>query len=232
MKKSFIIAVLLMLGSTMFAQDLDLGVKIGYQTANLSYKQADIKSGFQNHLTFGLFGRVELGMFYIQPEVMYFKTNNIFSLDVANTSEGWLPEEKVTFTLNEANLQVPVLVGIKFLDLGVATLRAQVGPTANFTLASTTLFDKTFKLTNNDGEEVTLSENDEVFDTKSIAWGMQAGLGADILGKITLDINYNFGLSKVFGNLNNASWNNYFDFTNVDNTKSSMFMVTVGYKFL
>lgn len=234
MKKSFLlIAVLLVFGSSVFAQDLDLGIKVGYQTPNLSYKQADIKAGFQNHLTFGLFGRVELGMLYVQPEVMYFKTQNIFSLDMANTSETWIPEETVTFTLNEANIQVPVLVGIKFLDLGVATLRAQVGPTANFTLASTTLFDKTFKLTNDEtGEEVTLDENKEVFDTKTIAWGMQAGLGADILGKITLDINYNFGLSKVFGRLNDASWNNYFDFSNVDNTKQSLFMVTVGYKFL
>lgn len=234
MKKSFLlIAALLVFGSSVFAQDLDLGIKVGYQTPKLSYKQADIKAGFQNHLTFGLFGRVELGMLYVQPEVMYFKTQNIFSLDMANTSETWIPEETVTFTLNEANIQVPVLVGIKFLDLGVATLRAQVGPTANFTLASTTLFDKTFKLTNHEtGEEVTLDENKEVFDTKTIAWGMQAGLGADILGKITLDINYNFGLSKVFGRLNDASWNNYFDFSNVDNTKQSLFMVTVGYKFL
>ncbi len=234
MKKSFLlIAVLLVFGSSVFAQDLDLGIKVGYQTPKLSYKQADIKAGFQNHLTFGLFGRVELGMLYVQPEVMYFKTQNIFSLDMANTSQTWIPEETVTFTLNEANIQVPVLVGIKFLDLGVATLRAQVGPTANFTLASTTLFDKTFKITNDEtGEEVTLDENKEVFDTKTIAWGMQAGLGADILGKITLDINYNFGLSKVFGRLNDASWNNYFDFSNVDNTKQSLFMVTVGYKFL
>lgn len=233
MKKTFLlIAMLLMFGGSMIAQDLDLGVKVGYQTPQLSYKQADIKSGFQNHLTFGLFGRIEYGKLYIQPEVMYFKTQNIFGLDMANTSEGWIPEERVTFTLNEANLQVPVLVGYKFLDLGVATLRAQVGPTANFTLASTTLFDKTFTITNNDDQTVTLDENDEVFDTKSIAWGMQAGIGADILGKITLDINYNFGLSKVFGALNNTSWNQYFDFSNVDNTKQSLFMVTVGYKFL
>ena len=233
MKKTFLlIAMLLMFGGSMIAQDLDLGVKVGYQTPQLSYKQADIKSGFQNHLTFGLFGRIEYGKLYIQPEVMYFKTQNIFGLDMANTSEGWIPEERVTFTLNEANLQVPVLVGYKFLDLGVATLRAQVGPTANFTLASTTLFDKTFTITNNDDQTVTLDENDEVFDTKSIAWGMQAGIRADILGKITLDINYNFGLSKVFGALNNTSWNQYFDFSNVDNTKQSLFMVTVGYKFL
>ena len=233
MKKSFLlIAMLLVFGGSMFAQDLDLGIKVGYQTPKLSYKQADIKSGFQNHLTFGLFGRVELGMLYVQPEVLYFKTQNIFSLEATNISEGLLPEENVTFTLNEANLQVPILVGVKFLDLGVATLRAQVGPTANFTLASTTLFDKTFSLTGNDGETVNIDENEQAFDTKAIAWGMQAGIGADILGKITLDINYNFGLSKVFGNLNNTNLNNYFDFTNIDNTKQSLFMVTVGYKFL
>ena len=225
-----------MLGSTMFAQDLDLGVKIGYQTPNLSYLKADIKSGFQNHLTFGIFGRVEFGSLYVQPEILYFKTNNIFSLDVANTSQTWLPEETVTFTLNEANLQVPILVGVKFLDLGVATLRAQAGPTANFTLASTTLFDKEFKLINDDDpnnvQEMTLEDDSNIIDTKSIAWGMQVGLGADILGKITLDINYNFGLSRVFGGLNNTNLGNYFDFSNVDNTKQSLFMVTVGYKFL
>ena len=233
MKKTFLlIAALFMLGSTVFAQDIDLGVKIGYQTPKLSYQQADIKSGFQNHLTFGLFGRVEFGSIYVQPEIMYFKTQNIFALNATNISDGLLPEENVTFTLNEANLQVPILVGVKLLNLSLVTLRAQVGPTANFTLASTTLFDKTFSLTGNDGETVTIDENDEVFDTKAIAWGMQAGIGADILGKITLDINYNFGLSKVFGALNNTRLNNYFDFSNMDNTKQSLFMVTVGYKFL
>lgn len=233
MKKSFLVlAVLLMFGSTMFAQDLDLGVKVGFQTPNLSYQKADIQSGFQNHLIFGLFGRVELGMLYVQPEVLYFKTQNIFSLEATNISSGLLPEENVTFTLNEANLQVPILIGVKFLDLGVATLRAQAGPTANFTLASSTLFDKTFSLTGNDGETVTIDEHEEAFDTKNIAWGLQAGIGADILGKITLDINYNFGLSKVFGTLNKTNLNNYFDFTNVDSTKQSLFMVTVGYKFL
>lgn len=237
MKKSILlIAMLLMLGSSMFAQDLDLGIKVGYQTPKLSYKQADIKSGFQNHLTFGLFGRLELGILYIQPEVLYYKTNNIFSLDIASTGQSWLPEETVTFTLNEANLQVPVLIGIRFVDFGVATIRGHVGPTANFTLASTTLFDKEFKLINNDDpehpEEITLPDDTNILDTKSIAWGMQVGLGTDILGKLTLDINYNFGLSKVFGALNNTSLSNYFDFTNVDTTKQSMFLVTVGYKIL
>lgn len=71
-----------------------------------------------------------------------------------------------------------------------------------------------------------------MFDTKTISWGLQAGLGVDVLKRITLDINYNFGLSKMFENLNSTELGNYFDFGNVDNTKQNMFMVTIGYKFL
>lgn len=234
MKKSFLlIAVLLMFGSSVFAQGLDLGIKVGYQTQKLSYDKATIKADFMNHMTFGLFGRIGIGALYIQPEVMFFKTQNMFSLDATNIGTGVLPVEKVTFTLNETNLQVPVLVGIKFLDLSIVKLRAQVGPTANFTLASTTLFDQTFSFPGTDGETISIDQNEtQAFDTKKIAWGMQAGLGADILGKLTLDINYNFGLSKVFNKLNNTALGNYFDFSNVDQTKQSLFMVTVGFKFL
>lgn len=235
MKKSFLlIAMLLMLGGSMFAQDFDLGVKLGYQASHLSYKKADIKSDFLDHMTFGIFGRIEFGKIYIEPEVLYYKSGNIFELTAENISEGWsLPEEKVTFTLNESNIQVPILLGWKAIDLGVAAIRLQVGPTANFTIASKTLFDETFSLTNTEGETETINENTDLkLNTKSISWGLQAGVGADILGKITVDINYNFGLSSIFGTLNNTGLSNYFDFSNIDQTKKNMFLVTVGYKFL
>lgn len=235
MKKSFLlIAMLLLFGGSMFAQDFDLGVKLGYQTSHLSYKKADIKSDFLNHMTFGLFGRIEIGSFYIEPEVLYYKTGDIFELTAENLSEGWsLPEEKVTFTLNESNIQVPILLGWKAIDLGVVAIRLQAGPTANFTLSSQTLFDETFSLTNTSGEVKPINEGTNLgLDTKSISWGIQAGLGADILGKITVDINYNFGLSSVFGKLNSTSLGNYFNFNNIEQTKKNMFLVTVGYKLL
>jgi opacity protein-like surface antigen len=71
------------------------------------------------------------------------------------------------------------------------------------------------------------------FDTKSIAWGLQAGVGIDLLRRITLDINYNFGLSKIFDNLSATTMDDYFDFgnVNVDNTRQGQFLVTVGFKF-
>ena len=239
MKKTFLlIAALLMMGSAAFAGggfDLAIGPKVGYQTAKLSYDKADIKSGFANHFTAGLFGRVTIGRVYVQPEVLYFKTSNVFDGHVTGVESDNLfnlpTGANVNLTLNQMNLQVPVMIGVNVIDLDLVTLRAQVGPTANFILKSQTLYDKTYTI----GEQQAQIENvttDEDFDTKSIAWGLQAGLGIDVLKRFTLDINYNFGLSKVFENLNDTELGETFDFSNIDNTKQNMFIVTLGIKFL
>ncbi len=241
MKKTFLlIAALLMLGSAAFAGggiDLAIGPKIGYQTAKLSYNKANIKSDFSNHFTAGVFGRVTVGRVYVQPEVLYFKTTNVFDASVVGVeSENLfnLPTgAHLNLTLNQMNLQVPIMIGVNIIDLDIVTLRAQVGPTANFTLKSQTLYDETYSL---EGQQFELDQNnattDKNFDTKSISWGVQAGLGVDILKRITLDINYSFGLSKMFDKLNDTQLGETFDFTNIDNTKQNLFMVTVGFKFL
>ena len=239
MKKTFLlIAALLMMGSAAFAGggfNLAIGPKVGYQTAKLSYQKADIKSSFSNHFTAGLFGRVTIGRVYVQPEVLYFKTSNIFEGHVTGVESDNLfnlpTGANVNLTLNQMNLQVPVMIGVNILDLDIVTLRAQAGPTANFVLKSQTLYDKTYTL---DGQqsEIANTTTDEDFDTKAISWGVQAGLGVDVLKRITLDINYNFGLSKMFDALNETTLGETFDFSNIDNTKQNMFMVTLGIKLL
>ena len=197
--------------------------------------QADIKSSFSNHFTAGLFGRVTLGRLYVQPEVLYFKTSNIFEGHVTGVESDNLfnlpTGANVNLTLNQMNLQVPVMVGINILDLDLVTLRAQAGPTANFVLKSQTIYDKTYTL---DGQqsEIANTTTDQDFDTKAISWGIQAGLGVDVLKRITLDINYNFGLSKMFDALNQTTLGETFDFSNIDNTKQNTFMVTLGIKLL
>lgn len=240
MKKTFLlIAALLMMGSAAFAGggvDLAIGPKVGFQTASLSYQKADIKAGFSNHFTAGIFGRVTVGRVYVQPEVLYFKTSNVFDAHVIGVEENEnlfnLPTgANVNLTLNQMNLQVPILVGFNVIDLDVVTLRAQVGPTANFVLQSKTLYDQTYTLEGQTAE-IANTTTDEKFNPKSISWGVQAGLGVDVLKRITLDINYNFGLSKMFDALNETTLGETFDFSNIDNTKQNMFMVTVGIKLL
>ena len=241
MKKTFLIlATLLMMGSAAFAGggfDIAIGPKVGYQTTTLSYDKAQIKSDFADHFTFGLFGRVTVGRLYVQPEVLYFKTSNIFDanvIGVENQNLFNLPYgANVNLTLNQANLQVPLMIGVNIIDLDLITLRAQVGPTANFVLKSTTLYDQTYTL---NGEQHTLNQQDanteQDFNPKDIAWGLQAGVGIDLLKRFTLDVNYNFGMSQVFENLNETPLGETFNFSNLDNTKQNMFIVTLGIKFL
>jgi opacity protein-like surface antigen len=239
MKKTFLlIAALLMMGSAAFAGggfDIAIGPKVGYQTAKLSYQKADIKSSFSNHFTAGLFGRVTIGRLYVQPEVLYFKTSNIFDGHVTGVESNNLfnlpTGANVNITLNQMNLQVPVMIGVNIIDLDIVTLRAQAGPTANFVLKSQTLYDKTYTL---DGQqsEIENTTTDQSFDTKAISWGVQAGLGVDVLKRITLDINYNFGVSKMFDALNETTLGETFDFSKIDSTKQRMFMVTLGIKLL
>ena len=239
MKKTLLlIAAVLMMGSSVFAGggfDIAIGPKVGYQTTKLSYDKADIKSGFANHFTAGLFGRVTIGRIYVQPEALYIKTSNVFDMNVSGVGDDNLfnlpTGANATITLNSMNIQVPVMLGFNILDFDLITLRAQVGPTASFTLKSQTLYDKTYSINGEQGEieDVTTDEN---FDTKSIVWGMQAGLGLDVLKRITLDVNYNFGLSSMFESLNDTVLGETFDFSNLNKTKQNIFMVTVGIKLL
>lgn len=239
MKKTFLlIAAVLMMGSSVFAGgglDLSIGPKVGYQTAKLSYQKDDIKAGFANHFTVGLFGRIEIGGFYVQPEALWFKTSNVFTLNT-NIQQGEVLINDITvpsgagldFTLNAMNIQVPILVGYKLnLIDNLLAIRAQVGPTLNFTIPQKTLVNQAV------GNATPVEISNESFDTKKIAFGLQGGLGVDVLKNITLDINYNFGITKVFGTeIINKEWGQYLDTSNISDAHTNLFMVTLGYKFL
>ena len=232
------IATLLMMGSVAFAGDgfdLSIGPKVGYQTARLSYQKEDIKAGFMNHFTVGLFGRVEFGGFYVQPEALWFKTSNAFTLNTNVQQDVVIGDitipsgAGVDFTLNAMNIQVPIMLGYKLDIVGnLLAVRAQVGPTLNFTIPQKTLVSQAV------GDATKAEISKETFDTKTIAFGLQGGLGFDVLKNITLDINYNFGLTKMFGAeiINNTNWGQYIDTNNISDAHTNMFMVTIGYKFL
>lgn len=237
MKKTFIIlAALIVLSGSTFAQgfDLSIGPKVGYQTAKLSYHKEDIKSGFAEHFTIGAFARVEIGNLYVQPEILWFKSSNVFDLNTNVTHDTIIGDitipsgAKLDFTLKAMNIQVPILVGYKFNVIdGILAIRPQVGPTLNFVIPQQTLVNQSI------GSADPTEIDKETFDTKSIAFGLQGGLGVDVFN-FTLDINYNFGISKVFGAniINNTSWGQYIDTNNISDAHNNMFMVTLGYKFL
>jgi opacity protein-like surface antigen len=236
MKKSLlVIAMLLVFGSSAFAiGGIDFGLKVGYKTNKLSYQKEDIKAGFANSFTVGAFGRVGFGGLYVQPEILWFRTESVFDLstnvdhDISIVGINVPTGGTVDFTLKAMNFQVPILVGYKLDLIDMLGVRAQAGPTLNFTIPQKTLVNRSV------GSSEPTELDNETFDTKSIAFGFQAGVGADIMSKITIDINYNFGISKVFGAnvINNTEWGQYLDTDNISTAHNNMFMVTVGFKIL
>lgn len=93
------------------------------------------------------------------------------------------------------NLSVPVLFGFKLVDRKIFKMRANVGPVAYFTIGNTS-----FK--------------------KKMNMGSALGLGLDVW-RLTLDINYSFGLTDVFG-----------DLVGVPEAKQNVFVVMLGFKIL
>ena len=94
------------------------------------------------------------------------------------------------------NLSVPVLVGLKLVDQKNFKMRANVGPVAYFTVG-----------------------NSNYSALKKINWGGALGLGVDIW-RLTLDVNYSLGMTKIFGDLLGVN----------NNVKQNIFTVTLGFK--
>ena len=207
MKKLLLVLAVVLFANVARAEGFGfhLGAKLGYQTANLSLKKADIESGFANHFTAGVFGRVNIKNVIIQPELMWFKSGQVFNLE----NDGIF---NPTLTMSQQNLALPIFIGYQFMDLKLVKLRANVGPVMYFVV------DQTNKC-NYDDQAIDLKAN-------GMTWGGALNVGVDVL-MFTLDINYSFGLTNLIDK-SDVQIGGY-DFP-IDNTKQSIFTVTLGVK--
>lgn len=93
------------------------------------------------------------------------------------------------------NLSLPVLFGIKIVDNKNFKMRANVGPVAYFTVGKMASHAKPVNL------------------------GAALGLGLDVW-RFTFDINYSFGLTKVYRELLGVA----------NNARQNVFVLTMGFK--
>ena len=213
MKKLLLVLSVLFIATTASAQGFGfcLGPKVGYQTANLSIDKADIKSGFSEHLTLGVFGRISLGNFQIQPEILWFKSGQVFNLDFSDSSISSLnPKLEMT----QQNLAIPIYLGYQFVNFKLLKMRANVGPVMYFVLSQK--------------GECSFGNEDLSLKANNMTWGGAVNVGVDVLF-FTLDINYSFGLSNLFDKSSMTISGQEFVF---DDTKQSVFTVTLGMKLL
>jgi len=135
---------------------------------------------------FGAFARLKVLGIYIQPELIF--SHAEASIDFSDTDNLAGELESSTATIKYNSFDIPVLVGMK---LGPA--RFNLGPVASFKLDP-----------NVEGAKAEVKEGLTSFSdaTELATFGGTVGVGIDILKKVTLDVRYEFPLSKLGDEVN------------------------------
>jgi hypothetical protein len=178
MKKILVILFAVLLAAPLYSQ-VKFGLKAGVST-DFPYSSQDLVSGgvdlvledletAQWGFQGGVFMRAGFGGFYLQPELLIATTTNTLTLSGVVDGEDFNKVLDQQFT----KLNIPVMLGFK-----LAFLRIHAGPAASI------LF--------NDPKELT----DVKAVYKTATFGYQAGLGVDLLKRLTVDVRYEGNLSK------------------------------------
>ena len=202
MKKTLMTLSLLAIALVSFGQTFDLGVKASYNTTKFELSKSSVTNGFKDGsgVNFGVFARIGGSKVYLQPELLYSSKSTTYTYSVQNPS-GVIS----TFTddVKLKTFQIPILLGVKLLDLKIASLRAFTGPAASFV---------TNKGIANLGAQI--KDN---FTSNSMAWDWQIGAGVDVL-MFTLDMRYELGISEL-------------KTVTADDFKGRTITVSLGFKF-
>ncbi len=215
MKKLLLLFVALATSGIMYGQ-LHFGPQIGFTSSNLSLNTDSITNNLKNNFMFGVF--VRMGKkFYVQPEMNWVTQGSVFrypsvSLDGVNLS----PVEQ---NIKLKTIQIPVNVGYRIINIGIANIRLHGGVTASF------VTDKTINNTDDDnsiGQDLIDPLKEE--DINDLQWQYQLGVGVDVL-MFALDVNYYGGINDLING--NVSYNNE---THTVTSRSNVFLVTLGWK--
>ena len=206
MKKLIIIAISIFIVSTGFAQmkGLTLGPKIGVNFSKISDNVEGLKESMKPGFEIGAFVRIGQKL-YFQPEAMFKTKGGKFDVEGTNTSD-------VSYKVKLQTVDVPLMIGVRFLDLKAVNIRLMLGPVASFVL----------------NKDIDTDDNSnpvfEKSDFKDINWGFQGGAGIDVLF-LTLDVRYELGLNNIYDGKDVVS-GKAIDF------KNNLWSVTLGFKIL
>jgi opacity protein-like surface antigen len=210
MKKLFAIVLVALIALPAFSQ-LKLGVKAGVSTTSISMDKAVQLTGqagtytvealknasFGYHM--GLFMRLTILGIYIQPEVLFASTENKYSV----TNPGSSPKDVFQ---KLSNLSIPVIIGFK-----LGPIRLNAGPAASIALSTPKELINDPNLT-------------DLYNKTS--FGYQAGLGFDLLKKLTFDVRYEGSLLKYQNQIENLTGTK----VSLDN-RPNAFIFSVGWMF-
>ncbi|HBQ82619.1 MAG TPA: hypothetical protein DD745_07040 [Bacteroidales bacterium] len=204
MKKLSVLLLVVMISFPAFSQ-VKFGIKAGAETTTVP--TYDISSGTNNIEALedaswgfhgGIFMRIKLLALFVQPELVFASNTFDYTVETATVTE----VKSQTFN----RISVPLLVGLK-----LGPLRLNAGPAASIQIGS---------------PEALIDDPNFENMYKASVWGFQAGIGLDILNKLTLDARYAGGLGEKFGDAVTIGGQNF----QLDYSQKS-FLLSAGWMF-
>ena len=191
MKKLIVVVLVVLIALPAFSQ-IKFGLKAGLSTTSLTMATLKtLTSGTTSYTVdaitnanFGFHGGafVRLGLmgFYVQPELLFSsRTDEYTVVDLANPTKETIAKQKFN------KLDIPVMLGFH-----LGPLRINGGPSA------TLLINSPKDLIDNPDYKVMYS---------NLTFGYQAGIGVDILKKLTFDLRYEGSLKKYQTQIENLA---------------------------
>jgi len=191
MKKFILIVLSVFIVLPVFSQ-VKFGLKAGLSTTNL--KMEDVKpltSGETEYLVNALKGAnygfhggafVRFGMlgFYVQPELLFASRTDEYTIaDAENPTAEIIKKQQFN------QLDLPIMLGLK-----LGPLRLNAGPSARLLINS---------------PKDLIDDPDFEARYNNITFGYQAGIGVDIIKRITFDLRYEGSLQKYQTQIENVA---------------------------
>lgn len=199
MKKIILFSLILFCFVSANAQ-LNFGLKGGYNSSltfeNIAliqtggYNLSNVKSELANGFQAGVFGRVFIDKFYIQPELLYSLQKKEYKINMKDIANKDVTVDKF---ISFSTVDIPFLLGFKVLDLQIANLRVFAGPKLRLNAGSEVSFPN---LTNANG----IDKKKLMGEFKESQIGLEIGAGIDVL-MLALDVKFN-----LIDNIYKASW--------------------------
>lgn len=213
MMKKFILIVLSVFIMLPAFSQVKFGLKAGLSTTNL--KMADLKTLTSGETAYvvdalkganygfhgGAFVRFSMMGFYVQPELLFASRTDEYTVADADN-----PASEIIKKQQFNELDIPIMLGLK-----VGPVRLNAGPSARLLINS---------------PEDLIDDPDFKAMYHSLTFGYQAGLGVDILKRITLDLRYEGSLQKYQTQIQNLAGDKF----NLDD-RPNAFLLSLGIMF-
>jgi opacity protein-like surface antigen len=212
MKKSILIVLSAFIMFPAFSQ-VKLGLKAGLSTTNL--KMEDVKTLTSGETQYvvdaikeakygfhgGAFVRFSMLGFYVQPELLFASRTDEYTVaDVDNPASEIIKKQQFN------QLDLPIMLGMK-----LGPIRLNAGPSARLLINSPKdlIEDPDFKTRYN-----------------NLTFGYQAGIGVDIIKRLTIDLRYEGSLQKYQTQIENVAGTKF----TLDD-RPNAFLLSVGLMF-